>query len=149
MSTSVSLGTVTDHHAGYGARPRICHRAVRHRRSGPNRTNWARRPQKAQRTSVRAGCMAPTGSTGRGGRWIDGTCRVQGADRLGLHLPRWIDGLGLRRPRWTDETFLICMVVSLVAIAVTFHRCAGRVDEHTRARGNFLGTMIPYAGATV
>ena len=41
------------------------------------------------------------------------------------------------------------MVVSFVAIAVTVHRCAGRVDGHTRARGNFLGTMIPYAGATV
>jgi len=41
------------------------------------------------------------------------------------------------------------MVVSFGAIAVAGHRRAGRVDGHTRARGNFLGTMIPYASAMV
>src|SRR3954471_7871534 len=143
MSTSVSLGTVTDHHPGYGARPRICHRGVRHWRSGPNRTNWARRPQNTHRTSARAGCTAPTGSTGRGGAM----------ELVGRSGPTGSAGgggpAGLPRPRWTDGTLLICMVVSFGAIAVAGHRRAGRVDGHTRARGNFLGTMIPYASAMV
>jgi len=41
------------------------------------------------------------------------------------------------------------MVVSSVAIAAAVHQRAGRVDGHTRVRGNFWGTMIPYAGAAV
>jgi hypothetical protein len=68
-------------------------------------------------------------------------------DGLGLGRPRWTDGLC--RPWWTDGTLVICMLVSFVAIAATGHRRAGRVDGHTRARGNYLGTMIPYAGAVV
>jgi hypothetical protein len=70
-----------------------------------------------------------------------------GTDGLGLRRPRWTDGRC--RPRWTDETFLICMSVSFVAIAATEHRRVRRVDGHTRARGNYLGTMIPYAGTVV
>lgn len=39
------------------------------------------------------------------------------------------------------------MVVSFVAIVAAVHRRARRGDGHTRARGNFLGTLIPYASA--
>jgi hypothetical protein len=41
------------------------------------------------------------------------------------------------------------MIVSFVAIATAGYRRLGRVDEYTRPRGNFLGTMIPYAGPTI
>ena len=41
------------------------------------------------------------------------------------------------------------MVVSFCAIAAAVHQRAGRVDGHTRARGNYLGTLIAYAGPAV